>query len=600
MRNAQDTPVAEKDIAHHETTSETLADLIIGTVKRHNRIKLSNLAKTLMEDPKKVEAQAKVLQEQGVLKLEYPGNVFASPTVIFAGAQEESKTGPDLPKDRKLLEKYEVTQDSVTAQVSIWASPSKDMPVYDMTMPFLGVGIQAMLRSLSGKLAQEIPIEIEDITDPQRITQLKQKFFIQAEANMRNRLPDMTEERTKMLAGLMLHSMYGLGDTEMLLADNWLEEIAINSSKEPILVYHKRHGWLETTKYVHSEEDTYNLAAQIGRKVGRDINSLNPIMDAHLLTGDRVAATLFPITTSGNTITIRRFARNPWTIVHLIDPKFNCLSKEIAALLWMAVQYELNILVAGGTAAGKTSVLNAICSTIPATQRIISIEDTRELALPKVLQKNWVPMSSRNPNPEGMGEISMLDLMVASLRMRPDRLIVGEVRKRQQAEAMFEAMHTGHPVYCTMHADTVAQVQRRLLEPPIQIPQSEVEALHLILVQYRDRRRGLRRTLELAEVLSDRDKLDVNYLYRWRPRTDTFEKANESIRIVEELNLHTGMTQAEIKKDLEEKQAILQWMLDNKVTDCDKVGQVMRIYYNTPDIILDAVNKKKKADGILE
>ncbi|MEE9525912.1 MAG: type II/IV secretion system ATPase subunit, partial [Candidatus Woesearchaeota archaeon] len=318
------------------------------------------------------------------------------------------------------------------------------------------------------------------------------------------------------------------------------------------------------------------------------------IMDAHLLTGDRVVATLFPISTAGNTITIRRFARNPWTIVHFIDPKINCFSIEIAAFLWLAMQYELNILVAGGTASGKTSVLNAVTSLIPATQRIISIEDTREITLPDSLLRNWVPLTSRNPNPEGKGGISMLDLMVASLRMRPDRMIVGEVRRRAQAEAMFEAMHTGHAVYCTMHADTVAQVLRRLVEPPIKIPQSEVEALHLILVQYRDRRKGMRRTLELAEVLSGEDKLNVNYLYRWIPRTDKFEKTDDSVRIIEELNLHTGMTPKEINKDLKEKQMILQWMLKNNIRDVNDVGQVMRIYYKNPNIIINAAKKSQK------
>ncbi|MBU2561182.1 MAG: type II/IV secretion system ATPase subunit [Nanoarchaeota archaeon] len=600
MRDSQEEPVKEAVVASEEGFSETLADIIISTVKREKRIKLSKLAKTLREDVKNVEAQVKTLQAHGVVELQYPSNIFAGPTVVLADQTSEKRQETELPEDKKLLEGYDVTNDSVTAKINIWSSPSRDLPVYELTMPHLGIGTQAMINALASRLAQEVPIEIEDITDPRKIIELKQKFFRQAEDDIKNRLPKIGEDRAKMLAGILLHCMYGLGETEMILADNWLEEIAINSSKEPILVYHKKHGWLETTKYLRSEEEIYNFAAQIGRKVGRDITSLHPIMDAHLLTGDRVAATLFPISTFGNTITIRRFARNPWTIIHLIDPEVNCLSKEMAAFLWMAIQYELNILVAGGTAAGKTSVLNAVCSVIPATQRIISIEDTRELTLPQALQKNWVPLTTRNPNPEGMGAISMLDLMVASLRMRPDRLIVGEVRRRQQAEAMFEAMHTGHSVYCTMHADTVAQVQRRLVEPPIRIPQSEVEALHLILVQYRDRRKGIRRTLELAEVLSSGETLDVNYLYRWRPRTDTFEKANDSIRIVEELNLHTGMTVSEIKKDLKEKQAILQWMLDNSIKDVDKVGQVMRSYYKNPDVVLDAVRNKKKAGSIIK
>ncbi|MBW2984338.1 Flp pilus assembly complex ATPase component TadA [Candidatus Woesearchaeota archaeon] len=579
---------------------QTIVDNLLESVKkRKNTAKFSEIARDLEIDPKTVERLAKKLSEHGVVKIIYPINVLQEPSVSI-GKEEKFVEKRPLPKDKKLLESYEVTADFVKAKVNIWSSQEKDVPVYEIIMPGLEPATRALLDSLMNSLAQKIPIAVEDITDPRKIIELKEVFFEKALQSIKAELPKSEESQVKMLAGTLLHKMYGLGEMEVVLSDNLLEEVAINGANQPISLYHKKYGWLESTEYPKGEEDIYNFASQIGRKVNREITSLNPIMDAHLLTGDRVAATLFPISTSGNTITIRRFARNPWTIVHFIDPKINCFSKEIAAFLWMAMQYELNIMVAGGTASGKTSVLNAVTSLIPATQRIISIEDTREITLPDSLLRNWIPLTSRNPNPEGKGEVSMLDLLVASLRMRPDRVIVGEVRRRQQAEAMFEAMHTGHAVYCTMHADTIAQVLRRLVEPPIKIPRSEVEALHLILVQYRDRRRGLRRTLELAEVLSGGEKLDVNYLYRWLPRNDSFEKTNDSVRITEELNLHTGMTPKEISRDLKEKQLILEWMLKNNIKDVNPVGQVMRVYYKTPDIIINAAKKNKKLKEILK
>lgn len=573
---------------------KTVIDKFLESVKkRNNMAKFSELAKDLKIDVNIIEKFAKKLSKQDIVKIIYPLNILKEPRVKIekeVKLVEEEK----LPKNKKLLESYTITADFVKTKVNIWDIAEKDVPVYEIITPKLEPATQALINRLINELAQKIPIAVEDTTDPRKIIELKKIFFEKAVQAIKTEIPKINKQQINLLAGILLHKMYGLGEMEVILADNLLEEVAINGVNQPISLYHKKYGWLESTEYPKSEEEIYNFASQIGRKVNREITSLHPVMDAHLLTGDRVAATLFPISTAGNTITIRRFARNPWTIVNLIDPKINCFSKEIAAFLWMAVQYELNIMVAGGTASGKTSVLNAITSLTPATQRIISIEDTREITLPDSLLRNWVPLTSRNPNPEGKGEITMLDLMVASLRMRPDRMIVGEVRKRQQAEAMFEAMHTGHAVYCTMHADTIAQVLRRLVEPPIRIPKSEIEALHLILVQYRDRRKGIRRTLELAEVLSGEDKLDVNYLYRWRPRNDSFEKANDSIRIMEELNLHTGMTPKEINKDLKEKQMILQWMLKNNIKDVNAVGKTMRIYYKTPDIILNTVKKGKK------
>jgi type IV secretory pathway ATPase VirB11/archaellum biosynthesis ATPase/intein/homing endonuclease len=168
--------------------------------------------------------------------------------------------------------------------------------------------------------------------------------------------------------------MLGLGKVEVLLKDENLEEIVINNSQEPLWVYHKRFGWLKTNIVIKSDLEIYNYASMIGRKVGRQITSLNPLMDAHLTTGDRVNATLFPISTKGNTITIRKFARKPWTITDLI--KNNTISKEVASLLWLAIQYEMNVLVSGGTATGKTSILNVLTTFIPPNHRIVSIEDS--------------------------------------------------------------------------------------------------------------------------------------------------------------------------------------------------------------------------------
>lgn len=505
-----------------------------------------------------------------------------------------------MEEDKKLIDSYIVIADKVPAQVHIWNVKKETVPIYEITFPSVGTATLAQLDNLRDELALKIPVEVEYIIDANKAEELKQVFLKKIKKVVKEKFMTPDDE-TEVLAGVLLHEMYGLGDVEIIMADNMLEELAINGSKEPITVYHKTHGWCKTNKYIKNETEIYNLSSQIGRKVGNEINTLNPIMDAHLLSGDRVASTLFPISTLGNTITIRRFARNPWTAIHFLNPEINTLSVEIAAFLWLAMQYELNILVAGGTASGKTSMLNSLCSFIPPTQRIISIEDTRELFLPKELHWNWVPLTSRLPNPEGQGEVTMLDLMIASLRMRPDRIVVGEVRRRKQAEAMFEAMHTGHSVYSTMHADTVQQVKRRLIEPPIKIPKAEIESLHLILIQYRDRRKGVRRTLELAEVLSGEGaELGLNYLYRWDPRTDTFSKVNQSMRVVDDLNLHTGMTPKEIDSDLSDKKRILNWMFKNNLKDIDEFGSIMRYYYKTPDILLETVNKDKKPDTLLD
>jgi archaeal flagellar protein FlaI len=501
-------------------------------------------------------------------------------------------------KMKENLETYGVEADGVHATVKIYRLDIENVPTYEIRMPVLDIGTDAALREMSEIMAKSISISVDELSDPRKIRQLKNRFHLRAQEVLKEKFPEVSFHIQKVLAGILLHNMMGLGEIELLLADNWLEEIAINNSQFPITVYHKKYGWLKTTQKIENEEDIYNFASQIGRKVGRQITSLTPLMDAHLLTGDRVAATLFPVSTAGNTITIRRFARSPWTIISLI--KNGTTSKEIVAFIWLAVQYELNVMVVGGTASGKTSFLNAISIFIPPSQRVLSIEDTREIELSEPQRWNWVPLSSRAANPEGQGAVSMLDLLVASLRMRPDRIVVGEIRKREQAETMFEAMHTGHSVYTTMHADTVDQIKRRLLEPPMSIPRTELEALHLFVVQYRDRRKNIRKTLEVAEVVEGAEGKDLatNFVYRWRPRTDEFEKAGRSVRVFGEMSLHIGMTQDDFEEELRKKENILQWLIDQEIQDVSRISKIMELYYRDASIVEKAAREKIKFEEV--
>jgi len=309
--------------------------------------------------------------------------------------------------------------------------------------------------------------------------------------------------------------------------------------------------------YMDNEEQILNYANIIGRRVGRQITTLNPLLDAHLITGDRANAVLFPISTKGHTITIRKFARDPWTMTDLVTNK-TCNTK-ILSLIWLAMQYEMNILISGGTASGKTSFLNVLMPFIPPNHRIVSIEDTRELQLPKYLY--WCPLTVRQPNPEGKGAVTMLDLLINSLRMRPDRIILGEMRKKDQAEVLFEAMHTGHSVYATVHADSISETIQRLINPPIEVPQNLLIGVNLNVVMFRDRRRGIRRVYQIGEFIPTTEEggagLRPNILYRWRPTEDDIAEHSSSLRLFEELSRHTGMTLMQIENDMKKKQNVL-------------------------------------------
>jgi len=501
---------------------------------------------------------------------------------------------------KEAFEKYFVAADKVRMEVEIGRSPEEFVPVYFLKMPKLEKGTFILLEDIKDTVISQMPIKVSEMMDQKTLIKLKERLFTKCIELMEKQLPSITLEKRQFLAGMVIHEMLGLGQLEMLLSDGNLEEVVINSSKESVWVYHKKYGWLKTNITVSSENQIQNYAASIARKVGRQITTLNPLLDAHLISGDRVNATLFPVSTVGNTLTIRMFRRKPWTITEFIENK--TASPDVTALLWLAVQYEMSIIISGGTASGKTSFLGAILPFIQPNQRVLTIEDTRELNLPSFL--HWVPLTTREPNPEGKGQVSMLDLLVNSLRMRPDRIIVGEIRRQRQAEVLFEAMHTGHSVYATLHADTVEQSYKRLVNPPINVPETLLEALDLIVAMFRDRRTGVRRIYQVAELVprtgrSEETGLTPRILFRWNARKDDIERYQESYKLIKKLEMHTGMSQKEIERDIINKKKILDWMVENKIKTVDGVGKLVAEYYRDPKNVLKMVEKKEKPEALI-
>ncbi len=500
-----------------------------------------------------------------------------------------------------MIDKYSFSADRIKVEVEIKKDKHDFVPIYFVKMPKLEEGTLALLDEAKEEIINKLQINTHELLDPQALEEMKAKLYSRGVKIIREKLFGITELEENFLATSLVHEMLGLGNIEMLLADGRLEEIVVNSSKSPVWVYHKQYGWLKTNITIDSEANILNYASSIGRKVGRQITTMHPLLDAHLISGDRVNATLFPISTVGNTISIRMFRRKPWTITDLIEHKTT--SSQITALLWLAIEFEMNMIVSGGTATGKTSFLNTLMPFIPPNQRIISIEDTREVNLPDFL--HWVPLTTREPNPEGKGGIGMLDLLVNSLRMRPDRIVVGEIRRAEEAEVLFEAMHTGHSVYSTLHADTAEQTFRRLVNAPISVPEPLLESLDLLIVMFRDRRKGIRRIYEVVEMLptiatgEEKAKEELRVLFKWDPLKDEIIKYKESIKLMEKLKSYGGMTEIEIQKDLKAKQVILDWLVRNKVNTVNGVGFVISEYYQDPENVLKLIKNKKNADEII-
>ncbi len=497
-----------------------------------------------------------------------------------------------IPKkeDIKLLATYNFISDNIPITIKIYKRKGEFVPVYDVSISSISKNTEIILEKIREELTAQVSLGMVDILTTKDTGVIEQRFMDAITTLVNKHFPDADETTANFLKSYLIQRSLGLGSIEVLMDDVNLEEIAINSATEPVWVYHVKFGWLKTTIMLQNEDQIRHYATMIGRRVGRQLTILEPLMDAHLKGGDRVNATLEPISVGGNTITLRKFAAKPWTITDFISD--NTISADAAALIWLGVQYELSTLISGGTATGKTSMLNVVANFFPPNQRVISIEDTREIQLPKFL--HWVPMVTRLPNPEGKGEVSMLDLLVNSLRMRPDRIIVGEIRRKREAEVLFEAIHTGHSVYATVHANDTRETITRLTNPPIEIPKTMLPAISMIVVQYRNRRTGVRKTFQIAEILPDSE---ANVLIQLDIRKGVLKKVANSRALMSTIELFTGFTRNEINNSLKEKEAILKWLVKHNVNTVDGVGRVMAEYYTNRDNLIGYVRKNKPFTG---
>jgi flagellar protein FlaI len=481
---------------------------------------------------------------------------------------------------------YEYMSKDIPIRITIRKDQQEFVPTYEVSIASISKTTEFILERIRLELIKQVNLGIIDIIETKNTEAVEQKFQDTIRTLVAKYFPDQDATTQGFLTSYLIAKALGLGTIELLMDDRNLEEIVINQATEPVWVYHKQHGWLRTTIYLRDEEQIRHYASIIGRKVGRQITVLEPLLDASLNKGDRVNATLSPISTNGNTMTIRKFSRDPWTITRLI--KSDTISPEAAAWLWMAIHYEMSCIIAGGTASGKTSAMNCFANFFPPNQRIISIEDTREIQLPSFL--HWVPMNTRLPNAEGKGQVSMGDLLVNSLRMRPDRIIVGEVRRRQEAETLFEAIHTGHSVYATFHANNADEAIDRLTNPPIDVPPIMLPAISLIIVQFRNRRTGNRRTFQIAEITRDSK---ANVLLQYDSKKDALVRKGKSRQFFDNLKLYTGYSDAEIHKEIREKEEVIKYLVKQDVIDVDAVGMIIGEYYTDKANLMKYVKANK-------
>jgi flagellar protein FlaI len=384
--------------------------------------------------------------------------------------------------------------------------------------------------------------------------------------------PAIPDDRIEILQYYLHRNFQGYGKLDPLMYDEFIEDITCNGAGIPIYLYHRRYTNLPTNLAFEGTE-LNKFVLKLAQKADKQLSLTTPLVDAALPGGARAQITYSDIVSSkGSSFTIRRFKSEPMTPVDLIQ--LETFDTAIMALIWLAVENRKSMIIVGGTASGKTSTMNAISLFIPPCAKIVSLEDTREIQMP---HENWLPMKTRESNAvSDRGDVDLFALLRASLRQRPEYIIVGEVRGRE-AQTLFQAMNTGHTTYSTLHAGSVEQAINRLTNEPINVPHAMFGALDLMLIQslqYKDGK-AIRRCISLNEIVADKDTITWSQLYAWDPRTDTFEKTHERSALLESIAYSHGWTAGDLDYNLEVRSEILEMMAANNVRKGEQITHII-------------------------
>lgn len=449
----------------------------------------------------------------------------------------------------------------------------------DLTPEQLGF-MEQILAVILGYASDYPPPESEEVLD-QNLEEIYNKAVIAGSANKVKTasvtiLPDL---RDKMLYNIK-KDVIGLGPIEPLIRDSHIEDISGIGATD-IFIVHKIFGTLKTRISFGDNDRLSIYSKRLSERVGRPVSDKTPIVDATLPDGSRLSIVYSSdVSTRGPSFTIRKFSDIPISIVQLV--RFNTLSAEEAAYLWLALEYGQSVFVCGETASGKTTVVNAMIPFIRPESKIFSAEDTPEVRAP---QDAWQQLVTRERGAED-SRVTLFDLLKTALRSRPNYIIVGEIRGAEGSMA-FQAMQTGHPVISTFHAASVKKMIQRFTGTPINIPVTFMDNLNIALIQQAVYVNGkfLRRTTSINEIEGYFEELggvSTKQVFQWDATNDKhiFRGLNNSYILEKRIAQTAGMADPKsIYDELFKRARIIDWMLRNNITSYYKVFELIKTFY---------------------
>ncbi len=401
-------------------------------------------------------------------------------------------------------------------------------------------------------------------------------------------LPTILESHQKALEGTnqvglrkityyLEKDLIGYGKIEGLMNDPYIEDISCLGLNKSVFIYHRKYANVRTNITFTDEEELDDFMTRIVHRQGKHVSIAHPIVDLTLPGKHRLAISFGKETTpAGTSFTIRKFKEDPLTIVDLIMNE--TIDESIAAYLWMLMENKMSVMIVGPTGAGKTTALNAIACLVRPELKMISVEEVQEINLP---QENWVSTIARTGfGGDSEGEVSLYDLIKSAVRHRPALILVGEIRG-EEAYVLFQALATGHGGLCTMHADDVETVIKRLTQPPMNIPQNILSLMNCVIIvkqvktsflNSRDRKKAGRKFVQVAEIDNTGTPHEV---FTWNMSSDTFQQNLDKSYLLNKIAKNLDAPLSVVQQEFERRKQILLTMIEKNLRDFRSVHKAL-------------------------
>jgi len=464
--------------------------------------------------------------------------------------------------------------------------------VYIVMAPELGVGYHYFVdevklspaeKEAHEKLVSIISHELQapetlDVDAAQYVLEEAKRLTLKYRRSIAKKL---TKESLEKVYYYVVRDLAGYGELNALMLDPNIEDISCNGVNKPVYVWHRRYESIPTN--IRFVEEFYydNFILKLAHISGKHISSAQPILDASLPDKHRLACTFMrEVSTHGSTFCIRKFRPDPFSIIDLIN--LGTLDARMAAYLWLMLENKMNLMIIGGTGAGKTSTLNALTSLISPNDKLVTVEEVAELNPP---HENWVQLVSRRGFKFGTADttsISLFDLVKLSLRYRPDYIIVGEVRG-EEAYVLFQAIATGHGGICTMHADSLDHAVKRLTSPPMNVAEVYIPLMNVCLyiarVDLPNGAGGPRFGRRIRNVWEVVDFGKYNQISVWLPAKDKFQTDLKESILLERIAEKRGVTKEDLLMEIDRRERLLKAMAERNIRDQREVAQIIMRYY---------------------